>query len=63
MIGNGKSGDHHENKKARLTEFAFRNPLESRTAQYKIADRDGMHVAVSPAGTFPFFDTITCIIE
>lgn len=61
-MGNGKSGTHHE-KKARLTEFAFRNPLESRTALNEIADRDGMHVAVSPAGIFPFFDTITRIIE
>ncbi len=36
-----------------LTEFALRN-LKPRTAPYKIADRDGMYVAVSPAGTISF---------
>ena len=36
-----------------LTEFALRN-LKPRTAAYKIADRDGMYVAVSPAGTISF---------
>ncbi|MBW0447799.1 DUF4102 domain-containing protein [Paraburkholderia phenoliruptrix] len=36
-----------------LTEFALHN-LEPRTAPYKIADRDGMYVAVSPAGTISF---------
>lgn len=36
-----------------LTEFALHN-LKPRTALYKIADRDGMHVAVSPAGTISF---------
>ncbi|WP_076605907.1 tyrosine-type recombinase/integrase [Burkholderia metallica] len=36
-----------------LTEFALRN-LKPRTAPYKIADRDGMYVAVFPAGTISF---------
>jgi len=36
-----------------LTEFALRSP-KPRTAPYKIADRDGMYVAVSPAGTISF---------
>jgi len=36
-----------------LAEFALGN-LKPRTAPYKIADRDGMYVAVSPAGTFSF---------
>ncbi len=36
-----------------LTEFAIRN-LKPRTALYKIADRDGMYVAVSPVGTLSF---------
>lgn len=36
-----------------LTEFALRN-LKPRTALYKIADRDGMYVAVSPAATISF---------
>lgn len=36
-----------------LTEFALRN-LKPRTALYKIADRDGMYVAVSPVGTISF---------
>lgn len=36
-----------------LTEFALRN-LKPRTALYKIADRDGMYVAVSQAGTISF---------
>ncbi len=42
-----------------LTEFALRN-LKPRTAPYKIADRDGMYVAVSPAGTVSF-DTTTAL--
>jgi len=36
-----------------LTEFALRNH-KPRTAPYKIADRDGMYVAISPAGTISF---------
>lgn len=36
-----------------LTEFALRN-LKPSTALYKIADRDGMYVGVSPAGTISF---------
>lgn len=36
-----------------LTEFALRSP-KPRTAPDKIADRDGMYVAVSPAGTISF---------
>src|SRR5579863_3774894 len=36
-----------------LTEFALRN-LKPRKASYKITDRDGMYVAVSPAGTISF---------
>jgi Arm DNA-binding domain len=36
-----------------LTEFALRGP-KPRTAPYKIADRDGMYAAVSPAGTISF---------
>lgn len=36
-----------------LTEFVLRN-LKPRTAPYKIPDRDGMYVGVSPAGTISF---------
>lgn len=40
-------------RESMLTEFALRN-LKPRTALYKIADRDGMYVAVSPVGTLSF---------
>jgi len=36
-----------------LTDTALRN-LQPRTKRYKITDRDGMYVAVSPAGTVAF---------
>ena len=36
-----------------LTDTALKN-LKPKTAQYKVADRDGMYVTVSPAGTVTF---------
>lgn len=36
-----------------LTDTALRN-LQPRSKPYKIADRDGMYVAISPAGTVAF---------
>lgn len=36
-----------------LTDFALRN-LKPRSTLYKVADRDGMYVAISPAGSIPF---------
>jgi len=36
-----------------LTDTALKN-LKPKSAQYKVADRDGMYVTVSPAGTVPF---------
>src|SRR3569833_922673 len=36
-----------------LTDTALKN-LKPKTAQYKVADRDGMYVSVSPAGTVTF---------
>lgn len=36
-----------------LTDFALRN-LKPREILYKVADRDGMYVIVSPKGTITF---------
>ena len=36
-----------------LTDTALKN-LKPKSAQYKVADRDGMYVTVSPVGTVTF---------
>ena len=40
-----------------LTDLTLRN-LKPRVTLYKVTDRDGMYVAITPTGPFPFVLTI-----
>ena len=49
----GVEGRAHRTTAKMLTDTALRN-LQPRAKPYKIADRDGLYVLVSPAGTISF---------